>query len=365
MKNRDLLTFICSCTFILSAFCTTSSATAAETPIPCISITDSSGAQQSTYAPGDSLIYTVTFPLEQQSLLLFTASVRFPDNNVDRTKLYVSLSEQEKSVCWTGTVPDDAAGRAEVVVTSLILPGKFVIARKDFEVSRSGDDRDNPSFICSACHGDNYRGWKETRHYPAVGCELCHGSGQNHITAPSSDTISIPTGDICNTCHSGNDGTVIEASNGFINAQQQRNELEDTAHGSVADCCTCHNPHYSPSNNKASAIKLTCRQCHPQKDVYLNMQSLDCEDCHMAPAVSKGDSSGSGLYKKGDTPSHLFRIKTEAAADTFLTPDGTAASKDIHGPFLTVDRACLHCHNGFDAGLQTFDSVQQTSTIVH
>ncbi len=66
---------------------------------------------------------------------------------------------------------------------------------------------------------------------------------------------------------------------------------------------------------------------------------VTCVDCHM-PAAMKSAVSVSKV--KGDVKSHLFRINTDAEASMF-SEDGTTAKG-----FLTVDFACLSCHQDKD-----------------
>jgi len=95
------------------------------------------------------------------------------------------------------------------------------------------------------------------------------------------------------------------------------------------------------------------------------MQRVQCTSCHMPPAVETDNSTGAGPYRKGDTPSHIWRIKTEAEPYQMFAIDGSFAVKDARGPFLTLNFSCLTCHNGFNARFYDFISVQKTSTLVH
>ena len=186
------------------------------------------------------------------------------------------------------------------------------------------------------------------------------------MRAPSPATIIVDTtASVCKPCHSRNDGTVIEAEEGLIKSQQQYNEWASTRHSIFLQCAGCHNPHYSLESAPMNAIKVTCRECHFLKKRYLGMQRVACTSCHMAPAVLTDNSTGIGPYRKGDTSSHIWRIKTEAEPYHMFSLDGSYAVKDSAGPFLTLNFACLSCHNGFQARFYDFISVQKTSTLVH
>jgi len=240
----------------------------------------------------------------------------------------------------------------------LIRTGFFTV--NPIEADYVGSD------ACSTCHGEIHDAWNETRHAPAVGCESCHGPASQHVATMSPEFVVVDrSAELCGRCHSRNNGTTIEAAGGFIKAQQQYNEWRATAHGRVMQCAKCHDPHYSVSGDKKNAIKTACLSCHADRSVALNMQTVACESCHMPKAVVSQDSQGSGLYRTGDRAAHIWRIKTEADPDALFTPDGSAVKKDTQGPFLTLNFSCLGCHNGRDARLYDFESVQQTSTLVH
>ncbi len=59
---------------------------------------------------------------------------------------------------------------------------------------------------------------------------------------------------------------------------------------------------------------------------------LLCTSCHMAPAVKTDNSTGIGPYRKGDTASHIWRIKTEAEPYQMFSLDGSYAVKDVSRP---------------------------------
>jgi hypothetical protein len=268
------------------------------------------------------------------------------------------------SVTWDARIPLIATGEAKVEVVEYVPLFNERIAQTVFLNVRPFDAAYVGSDVCSGCHNTEYTAWQQTKHYPYTGCETCHGPGGDHVGAPSPATIIVDTtATVCKPCHSRNDATVIEAQDGFIKSQQQYNEWQGTKHGKFLQCASCHNPHYSIDKNPAQAIKVSCRVCHPVKRLYLGMQFVQCESCHMAPAVKNDTSTGTGLYRRGDTASHIWRIKSEAQPYAMFS--GNAVVKDALGPFLTLDFSCLSCHNGMDARLYDFNSVQQTATIVH
>ena len=329
-----------------------------------VTVTDSTGKQITQCQPGQSLRYKAVYSLEKTGLVLlygYVTGANWSQELDYRIRLRLSGLY---SVVWTGSIPLNASGdaRVDVVEYNPLLNGRFVrtafFTVKPFESEYVGSD------ACKGCHSTVYAAWEQTRHNPYVGCELCHGAGGRHVSAPSSATIIVDTSaDVCKPCHSRNDGAVIEAQDGFIKSQQQYNEWRSTRHGKLMQCADCHNPHYSIENDPKNAIKTSCGSCHGFKQIYLGMQFVACESCHMARAVKSEASTGSGLYRKGDTASHIWRIKPESKPGEMFA--GTAVVQDGKGPFLTLNFSCLSCHNGANARIYDFESVQQTATIVH
>lgn len=321
------------------------------------------------FRPGDVVRYRVTVCAEPATKIILTGTVTFEDGpRVELPTLVSTLTDDadEASLYWNSRIPDSAAGEARLGVSVITSSGEISTASACFSVDPDADPDPNlPAYACSPCHSDLFQGWLASGHAPEVGCQGCHGSADAHRAAPGTGNIYIPDADSCSACHRRNDGTVIEARRGFIAAFQQANELSGTRHGMVADCLTCHEPHYSPEKNRTTAIRKTCRSCHPLKQVNLNMQFLDCEDCHMPPMVSDVTTQGSWLYRSGDTASHIMRIKPEAGPDQMFTVTGSRVTRDSNGSYLSVNAACLYCHNGRAARFMLFDSARQAAPIVH
>lgn len=331
-----------------------------------ISVKDGNGNPLAECQPGQQVQYEAAFSLERPGMALLHGTVT-GSNWTQKLGYRARIGlKGAYTVKWSGTIPVNARGnaRVEVVEYSPVLNERLVrtafFTVTPFDAPYVGAD------ACKGCHSTLYTAWQQTEHYPYVGCESCHGPGGKHVTAPSPATIIVDTtADLCKPCHSRNDGTVIEAQDEFIKLQQQYNEWVSTKHGKFLQCAGCHNPHYSLESAPMNAIKATCWECHVSKKRYLGMQLVACTSCHMAPAVKAADSTGIGLYRKGDTASHIWRIKTEAEPYQMFAFDGTFAVKDAAGPFLTLNFACLSCHNGLSARLYDFTSVQKTSTLVH
>lgn len=331
-----------------------------------VTVTDAAGNEITQCQPSQEVRVKAAYSLDRPSLVLLHGEVAGSNWIVKlgyRVRLRLSGLY---SVVWKISIPFSANGEATVKVVEYIPLFKERIEQTAYITVMPFDAAYVGSTVCSGCHASIYTAWQQSKHYPYTGCESCHGPGGNHISAPSPATIIVDkTASVCKPCHSRNDGMVIEAQDGFIKPQQQYNEWVSTKHGIILQCAGCHNPHYSLESAPMNAIKVTCSECHLFKKRYLGMNRVECTSCHMAPAVLTDNSTGIGPYRKGDTPSHIWRIKTEAEPYQMFALDGNYAVKDSAGPFLTLNFTCLSCHNGFNARLYDFISVQKTSTLVH
>jgi hypothetical protein len=331
-----------------------------------VAITDTQGQAITEAQPSQDVLYEATIRLTRPGIVILHGKA--VGNNWTQTLRYRVRAGLPGAyrLTWPGKIPFSASGEARIEITQYIPLFAERIQRSAYFTVTPFEAEYVGSESCSGCHAALFTAWEQTKHYPYTGCEACHGPGGSHISSPSSATIIVDTSaNVCKPCHSRNDGRVIEAGNGFIKPQQQYNEWAGTKHGRFLQCAGCHNPHYSLQGAPIQAIKLTCRTCHLFKKRYLGMQFVACTSCHMAPAVKSVDSTGIGPYRKGDAASHIWRIKTEAEPYHMFALDGSFAVQDGGGPFLTLNFACLSCHNGLQARFYDFISVQKTSTLVH
>lgn len=332
-----------------------------------ISLTDAAGNPANDFAPGNAVTIEAAFTLTRPGIAWLRGTVA-GENWSEKLPLKVRIGlKGNYRATWTITVPLIANGLAQAEIT-LVNPFQERIIQSAFFTVIPVQKEYAGADACRLCHPGVYAAWRETLHYPLIGCEVCHGPGSKHILTQSPKLIVINnSSQLCGGCHSHNDGTVIEAQNGFITYQQQYNEWLGSKHAQAnISCVTCHNPHYSISTERASAIKVTCMTCHLTKQVGLTMEGLvDCEQCHMPLAVLKSISAGSGLYRTGDKRTHIVRIKTEANPQDMFLPGWTALRKDMQGAFITDNFACLGCHNGEIARFETFEDVRKTSTLIH
>jgi hypothetical protein len=330
-----------------------------------IAITNNLGEPHTEFGPGNIIKIIASFSLERIGVAILRGTVTGANWTATLPPKFRLGLAGDYQVTWTVNIPVTAAGNAQVEII-LFNPLQERVVRSAFFTVIPYEAEYIGSTACSLCHPDVFAAWEETLHYPFVGCEVCHGPGSKHVLTQSPQFIKIDTSSKqCGLCHSRNNGTIIEAENGFITYQQQYNEFIATKHGSNLECVTCHNPHYSVSLDSKKAIKVTCQECHPSQKVDLLMEEINCTQCHMPFAVLKLISTGTGPYRKGDQRTHIVRIKTAANPQDMFEPDGKSLKKDAQGAFITDNFSCLGCHNGTDARLEDFESVRKTSTLIH
>ncbi len=330
-----------------------------------ITIYDSDGNVRTEYPPGETLKYEASFSMERSGVAVLHGTVSGENwSDTLRPKIHFVL-KGENNISWEQTMPADAKGQARVDIV-MLRPFRERVVRAAFFSILSIDADFTGSYACRFCHQEIYDSWNATRHSPIAGCETCHGPGSEHSITQSRDYIVIDRSpELCGKCHIRNDSTVIEAKNGFIRNQQQFNEWRETAHGKDTVCNSCHNTHFSLAADRQKSIKAECRDCHKDKTIYLNMQALLCEDCHMPFAVLKSESRGDGLYRKADMRSHVWRIKGDAEPGEMFNSTGNELTRDSGGPFLTLNFSCLGCHNGQNSVYEDFEAMQQTFTLIH
>jgi hypothetical protein len=197
---------------------------------------------------------------------------------------------------------------------------------------------------------------------PGVRCEGCHGPGSDHVANPSGVKPPIQDVDLsknrCVECHQRGSATnAIPASGGYVRHHEQGNTMAASKHGdgvgAELTCVSCHNPHVALRYPEAAGdgfdgLNATCETCHFDKEIKLNdgTKDISCQSCHM-PLASKsalGTQVGNGW--KGDLPTHLWGINTEAVTrEAMFTDDGGLVALDEDGlGKVTLDFACLACH---------------------
>ena len=221
-------------------------------------------------------------------------------------------------------------------------------------------------YNCQRCHTtgafynvdtDGLEGTDGAWVFEGVQCEACHGPGSIHIDnmLKGSDVLAIDvnsSAELCGECHiRGSEEDKIPASKGFVNHHEQYQEFLASGKLELMDCVVCHDPHKpvhlgATNDVEGAGIIAECADCHG--DAVLEYEGsakqiagIECVDCHMPKNVRSAVNTS--MYV-GDIRSHLFRINTDVDAKfTFIDPgDG----KEYANPFITVEYACLSCHEG-------------------
>jgi len=220
-------------------------------------------------------------------------------------------------------------------------------------------------------HQDSLAGIWGTFSEPGITCEGCHGAGSDHVASPSTANIERSSTDRCGDCHSRGDQAVLDVSGGLIKHHEQYEEIIRNV-APHDDCMTCHDPHKSTVNELGglSAQGQSCGDgdagCHA--DVELNPAIVghsehQCRDCHMSYTSKSATSTGAGVHLAGDLRGHLMKIAVtdKAAADTMFVDGGGA----VAGDFVTLDFACLQCHDGNTAPQRDLAWAAVTAKLVH
>ena len=197
---------------------------------------------------------------------------------------------------------------------------------------------------------------------PGVHCEACHGPGGNHVVSMSADDITVALTDApdelpgkrCGECHTRDAQNRIAASGSpgsiFIRHHEQYDELLASPHAELG-CVACHDPHEPTRFAPELGIIRQCLDCHPDYTIDRpSMANLDCIDCHMPAAGKSGITYNDRM---GDVKTHIFRITTEpigAEDPGGMFYNDPADDGLVTRGHLTLDFACLGCHDGNFAG---------------
>ncbi len=251
---------------------------------------------------------------------------------------------------WTGDIDDTT---------------QWNVLKEEWVPYHPGEQR---PFNCGQCHTTGYEptgnqhgltGLVGTWAQDGVRCEACHGPSSDHVA--SFGDVSPPGGKDCADCHFRDAGFRMPWSGGFMRHHQQSEDFSHSPHSVMLDCNTCHNPHRSVVYNDGGTIK-ECVDCHSGDQAngfyrVAGMANVDCIDCHMPFTGKSGQSFNTYT---GDIRGHLFAIMTDptAAADnTYEDGGSTFWNQDLDGnAFVTLDYACLGCHEDVGDGLTLQDA---------
>ena len=194
-------------------------------------------------------------------------------------------------------------------------------------------------------HQDGLVGIVGTWEEPGVGCEQCHGTGEDHVVSQMAADITIDdSGALCGTCHTRDAANRTLTSGGFIRHHEQYDEMLLAGH-SALDCGDCHEPHILTRYDNAAAggilASATCESCHAgQAATNDHAVPVDCETCHL-PRATK--SARALTEHEGDVRSHIFAIDPDAVDKSTMWIVDTDG-KEIAGPAVTLDFVCYQCH---------------------
>lgn len=254
---------------------------------------------------------------------------------------------------------------------------QYNFAHKELEIPagwvayHAGEE--NKPFDCGACHTTGYspqghqddlEGIIGTWVFPGVQCEECHGPGSRHAENPQGVRMVLDrSSQLCGDCHVRDNPAFIDASGGFERHHEQYEDLYNSKHFAIS-CITCHDPHASSlfadeEVNPTKGIRQKCESCHWAQLTQNNPKhgSVDCIDCHMPPMAKS--AVGDLERFTADVRSHQFSIN----------PDPEAPQFDEEGafvmPYLTLDYACRHCHNGENYTNQDLDALVEVAIGYH
>jgi predicted CXXCH cytochrome family protein len=203
-----------------------------------------------------------------------------------------------------------------------------------WDVSPGYDRMPSPDFdrlidsACLFCHAGNSKfvGSDERRFsgvaLKPIGCDRCHGPGDEHARQPSSKNIINPSkltprarNSVCEQCHLEGETRLLNPGKNWqdfhpgeelertavtyllteknqqIKAVEQAEQLALSkcvrASGGKLWCATCHNPHGQPAD-RGSQMREVCRSCHSTLSKEAHAAVTECVSCHM-PRLTPDD----------------------------------------------------------------------------
>lgn len=195
---------------------------------------------------------------------------------------------------------------------------------------------------CITCHDDYGASFARSRHgqpkdprTPAatLGCESCHGPGQEHIDDEAAGKIrkftAVPAAEVnatCLTCHNRGNHVGWEGS-----THEARN----------LSCITCHSVH-NPQSLERQLVKSSetqlCAQCHRQQVV-----KTERAVAHMP--VREGKMSCSSCHNPHGSITNVKALRVGSSVNESCT----SCHAEMRGPMLfehaPVRESCATCHD--------------------
>lgn len=227
-------------------------------------------------------------------------------------------------------------------------------------------------YNCGSCHTTGYSplgnqddlpGLVGTWAEPGIMCEGCHGPGGIHIQNPQGVQMTVDRDrEMCTQCHLQGGIAPVEASDGFIQHDEQYEDLFPGKHAAL-DCVICHDPHEGVvqlrQDEETPNTRIECENCHPGEAQYqdsaIHPAAADCTDCHM-PRLIKSAAGDEETFT-GDIRTHQVRINPQQI-EQFNEDSATSL------PEIGLNFACRHCH-GVTASEKTDEELIEKATGYH
>lgn len=229
------------------------------------------------------------------------------------------------------------------------------------------DDHD-----CLPCHGDQGDALAQTAHRNVLGCQTCHGPGQQHVTDPpghivrAESLLGLPTADqseMCLACH----GRMAMAWPGSDHAT------------APLPCFACHadTVHFRPAAAVKPAVAFRkqqafCGQCHALDTLGFTQifhhpvpeTAMECTACHdvhgkMDRTLAMGRDGACGRCHRRQVEPRVFQHEAMS--------DGCLACHQAHGSPLRAlltepgNTLCLKCH--LQADFPIIEGVDHTALL--
>jgi hypothetical protein len=174
---------------------------------------------------------------------------------------------------------------------------------------------------CLFCHAGNSKFLgSDGRHFSGaalnpIGCDRCHGPGEDHARQPSVKNIINPSklpqrarNSICEQCHLEGETRLLNPgktwqdfhpgdelertavtylltkNNQEVRAVEQAEQMALSkcvrSSGGKLWCASCHSPHAQPAD-RASQIRDVCQFCHSTLSKAVHQAVRECVSCHM------------------------------------------------------------------------------------
>ena len=267
---------------------------------------------------------------------------------------------------WQVAIPPNTTGSVQIRVTTLSAAGIRMLSA-ELPVTVAADAYQGVD-ACAACHAGIVGGWRATAHAPVPDCEACHGPGLLHCLTGLPSTIYRQTdGVLCANCHYLDAVEAVEITDQLIAHHQEYSQWRYSPHNPGIGCLTCHVTHVDNATGQAPSPVLACTDCHARSRYQDRWHALpvDCIDCHMPRIVTRDSASTIGIYRRGDSRAHIWRIQPYAESYELFASGGTALARDTEGYFMPLTAACGDCHNGSAAAYLPEPYLRQTWPLIH